>query len=228
MEQLNCTATSTCSSWADTSTRSTRRDGSCPPICARAPIDRTLANDASSVIAYLVTERTIGHSVIGLAHTLSDRCPCCICVDVTRTRAACQFACSVKLTLGRLRVNVGFEVLGVAPSAGTGIGSGSEDDMLRVGRVALLAGQCSAVLSRVLSRDVPEVQCIPVGIRVTGLALTGRGHVVRRLAYGACVVVTGRAARSEAGVIHFRGIPGQGAVARVALLRGRNVVARQS
>ena len=63
------------------------------------------------------------------------------------------------------------------------------------------------MLAGILRRRMPEVERVPIWIRMARLAISGRGHVVRCLAYRADVVVASGAARCECRMVHLRGGP---------------------
>ena len=142
-------------------------------------------------------------------------------------RAIGQLTRAVELTLYRLRVDFRLELLCMAAAAGAGFGAGSKHQVLGIGVLALLAGQRAAVLSRVLGRGVPVADRVPIRVGMAGLAFAGRGHVARRFADCARVVVAVGTPGHQRRVINFCGSPGQSAVAGVALFRGGNVIARQ-
>src|SRR5437763_1435284 len=122
----------------------------------------------------------------------------------------------------------GLGVLRMAAGAGAGGRRRGVGHLVGVGGVAAGAAQRGAMRSRVSGAGVPEADEAPVRVAVTGGAVAPGDHVPGREAEGAAVVVAGGTAADEARVIDLRRFPGEGAVAGIALLGGRDVGARNA
>src|ERR1700736_4673366 len=145
---------------------------------------------ASARIECLMTECGIGHPVIRPSLTPDDGWLGRIAVNVAGARAIGQLAPGVQKSLDCLRMSLRLEIPRMAATAAARFGGSGICDGLGVGRVTLSAAQCGMVLSRVLWSRMPEIDRIPVGIRVAGDAFACRAHVVGRLANRSGVVMT--------------------------------------
>jgi len=145
---------------------------------------------------------------------------------VASAAAVGQLARAVQLAFRGLRMSGGLEVLGVAAAAGAGVRRRQIRHLIRVGGVARRAAQRRAMLPRIGHGGVCEADRAPVRIRVARGAITLRAHVRAGFADRARVVVAARAPGRERRMVDLHREPGERAMAGVALLRRRDVIAR--
>ena len=172
-------------------------------------------------------EGTVGHLVMASGPGLRDGRQLCIGIDVTGTGAVLQLADVVRQPLHGLCMSLGLECTPMAAAAAGPVGCELPRRLVRVGGVATGATRGAAMLARKFRRCMRKGHRRPVWVAMARGTVQGRRHVIGDFPHGRSAVVATVAIGRDSRVIEARRAPGQGAVARTALLRGRYVIARQ-
>src|SRR5258706_15096424 len=192
---------STWSSWSLTSTMSMKRPGPLVSGCAVALAAATRATSSAAQYRVrqwvrLVLERGICDPVIRPRHGFGDRAERRIAVHVAGAGAITQLGRRVLHSAPGLRMQIWFEIAGVAAGTASSLRGRAPGDLVGVGRMTARAHQGRAVLARIGGPGAPGMQHRPVRIAVAGGAVARHDHVRgRHTQRNAVVVATGAGGR---------------------------------